>query len=162
MTREGTMKRFDTILHPTDFSPGSDAAFGYACDLARDYNAWLVVLYTLEPALPMVGEGGPIATDLLELWDTTREQLDAVQPIVSGVRLRKVFRAGPAPATIVETANEVKADLIVMGTHGRTGIGRLFLGSVAEEVLRRAPCPVLTVKAYKPSERPQSAVAARA
>jgi universal stress protein A len=154
------MKRFHTILHPTDFSPGSDVAFRYACDLARDYDARLIVLHALQPVVPLVGEGGLVPNDFPELRDAAEKQLDALQPIGPAVRLERLFRDGPDAATIVETADEVKADLSVMGTHGRSGIGRLFLGSVAEEVLRKARCPVLTVKADKASkvERPAATV----
>ena len=140
------MKRFLTILHPTDFSKGSDVAFQYACELARDYNARLVVLHTQEPVSTMIPEGGLIPMDLPDPGDADHKRFDAIQAAGPGVRLEKLFREGAATATIVETAIELKADLIVMGTHGRTGLGRLVLGSVAEHVLRKAPCPVLTVK----------------
>jgi nucleotide-binding universal stress UspA family protein len=138
--------QFHTILHPTDFSPGSVNAFRYACALARDCDARLVVVHALEPAVVMVGEAALVPSDLDELRDAAKKQLDAVQPADPSVRIERVFREGPAPGTILEAADEFKADLIVMGTHGRTGLKRLLLGSVAELVLRKAPCPVLTVR----------------
>jgi nucleotide-binding universal stress UspA family protein len=149
------MKRFETILHPTDFSPGAAPAFRYACELAGDYDARLVVVYVLEPGLPMVGEGGLVPTDLPEIRAAAEREFDALQPTVPGVRLGKLIREGSAPATILAAAREVRADLIVMGTHGRTGLGRLLLGSVAEEVVRKAPCPVLTVKTDAPPSGPE-------
>jgi nucleotide-binding universal stress UspA family protein len=74
------------------------------------------------------------------------EKLKALGPIDSAVRVERVLLEGDPAAGILEKAREMPCDLIVMGTHGRTGVGRLLMGSVAEAVLRRAPCPVLTVK----------------
>jgi nucleotide-binding universal stress UspA family protein len=137
---------FHTILYPTDFSPGSVEAFRYACALARDCDARLVVVHALEPAVAMVGEAALVPTDINELREVAQKQLDAVQPTDPSVRIERVFREGPAPAVILDVADEFRADLIVMGTHGRTGLKRLLMGSVAEMVLRRARCPVLTVR----------------
>jgi nucleotide-binding universal stress UspA family protein len=72
--------------------------------------------------------------------------LDAIRPANPTVRVERALREGPFTQVILEAALEFRADLIVMGAHGRTGFRRLILGSVAEEVLRKAPCPVLTVK----------------
>jgi nucleotide-binding universal stress UspA family protein len=155
------MKRIRTILHPTDFSAGSEAAFQYASDLARDYGARLIVLHALEPAIAIAGEGALVPFDLDELGAEARRRLEDI-PAGRGVRLDRVLREGPSALTVVEVAREVNADLIVMGTHGRTGIGRLFLGSVAEEVLRKAPCPVLTVKAGQAAKADKTAARAAA
>lgn len=144
------MKRFHTILYPTDFSHGSDVAFQYACDLARDYDARLVILHSQEPAVAMIPEAGLIPIELADNESAARKQLDDVRVAGPQVKLEKIFAEGPAADCIVAAAESVRADLIVMGTHGRTGIGRLLLGSVAEVVLRRAPCPVLTVRDHKP------------
>jgi universal stress protein A len=144
------MKHFRTILHPTDFSPGSDAAFRYACDLAVDYDARLVVVYAQGPVIPMGAEGVVISPDPDELRAVGEAQLSGIRPANPAVRIERAYREGPAPGAILDVAAESKADLIVMGTHGRSGVGRLLLGSVAEEVLRKAPCPVLTVKATAP------------
>ncbi|MBO0696975.1 MAG: universal stress protein [Zavarzinella sp.] len=144
------MKRIRTILHPTDFSPGSDVAFRYACDLAQDYDAKVLVVYAQGPVIPFGADGVVISPDMDELRAVAEQQLAGIRPADSAVRLERVYRDGPAAGVILDVAAEAKADLIVMGTHGRTGIGRLFLGSVAEEVLRKAPCPVLTVKATAP------------
>jgi len=94
----------------------------------------------------MVGEGTLVQYDLEELREEGRHKLDDLRPVDPGVHMETVIRDGTAPAVILDTADDCKADLIVMGTHGRTGLKRLFLGSVAELVLRRAHCPVLTVK----------------
>jgi nucleotide-binding universal stress UspA family protein len=129
-----------TILHPTDFSPHAEQAYRTARVLARDYNARLIVVHVLTPP-PFV---------------TAREKERALAEPDGRVRdlrtrLRglshtyKILQGRPA-AEIVAAAKKVGADLIVMGTHGRSGLTRVLLGSVAESVLRKAPCPVLTVK----------------
>jgi len=146
------MKRIRTILHPTDFSPGSDAAFRYASDLALDYDARLVVVYAQGPVVPMGAEGIVVSPDQSELRAVGEKQLGSIRPANPSVRIERVYRDGPATMEILGAAAEYRADLIVMGTHGRTGIGRLVLGSGAEEVLRKAPCPVLTVKATAPAK----------
>ena len=143
------MKRFHTILCPTDFSHGSEAAFQYALDLARDYNARLVVLHSQEPAVAMIPEAGLIPIELPDNETAARKLLDDVRAVGPAITLEKIFAEGQAADCIISTAESVKADLIVMGTHGRTGIGRLLLGSVAEQTLRKAPCPVLTVRVDK-------------
>jgi nucleotide-binding universal stress UspA family protein len=141
------MAKFRTILHPTDFSPGSAAAFAYACDLARDYDARLIVLHAFGPVVPMGDEGIVVSNNVDDLRVCARNQLDAIRPPNPTVRLEPVVRDGASTQAILDAAREFKADLIVMGTHGRTGLRRVVLGSVTEEVLREAPCPVLTVKA---------------
>ena len=150
------MKRIRTILHPTDFSPGSDAAFQFACDLALDYYARLIVVYVQGPVVPIAAEGVLVSNNPLELREVAERQLDAIRPANAAVRFERIYREGPATSEILAAAAEYNADLIVMGTHGRSGIGRLLLGSVTEEVLRKAPCPVLTVKAQKPVKSTKS------
>jgi nucleotide-binding universal stress UspA family protein len=141
------MTKLRTILHPTDFSPSSAAAFEYACDLARDCKARLVVVYAMGPIVPIGSEGVIISSNLDELRALACKELEAVRSADPSIRIGHVVREGPAAAAILAAVNEFDADLIVMGTHGRTGFRRLMLGSVAEEVLRNATCPVLTVKA---------------
>jgi nucleotide-binding universal stress UspA family protein len=140
------MMQFHTIVHPTDFSASSAHAFRYACALARDCDAQLVVVHALEPAVPMVGEGGLVPVEVDEMKKSAQEHLDALDPHDASVHLERVLRDGPAPSVILDVAAEFGADLVVMGTHGRTGLRRMLMGSVAEMVMRRSPCPVLTVK----------------
>jgi len=140
------MLHFHTIIHPTDFSASSANAFRYACALARDCEARLVVVHALEPAVPMVGEAGLVPYEIEELRIAANQQLHGLSASDPNVRLERVLRDGPAPGTILEVADEFGADLIVMGTHGRTGLSRMLMGSVAEMVMRRARCPVLTVR----------------
>ena len=147
------MARARTILHPTDFSPGSAAAFAYACDLAREAGSRVIVLHAFGPVVPIATEGVILSDDVAELRALAQRELDAVRPPDPAVRVEKVIREGPSTQVILDAAREFGADLIVMGTHGRTGFRRLVLGSVAEEVLRKAPCPVLTVKTEEPGGR---------
>jgi len=133
-----------TILHPTDFSESSDQAFQMACALARDYGASLVVLHVYP--LP-IAHGEVVARRQEngyhdELWQKLRSY--ECQNLATAVILR--LEEGDPAKEILRAASEVQCDLIVVGTHGRTGVGRLLMGSVAEQVIRKAPCPVLAVK----------------
>jgi nucleotide-binding universal stress UspA family protein len=139
------MLSIHTILHPTDFSPQSQAAFQVACALARDYVARLVLVHVKPPEM-IYGEGYALPPDPETARKELQEQLDhllAPDPVICVERLLK---QGDAAQEILRVANETHPDLVVLGTHGRTGVSRLLMGSVAEAVLRKAPCPVLTVK----------------
>ena len=134
-----------TILHPTDFSAHSDVAFRLACSLARDYGARLLVAHVVEPPLPIYGDGLvlPTAQGIKKPLQALLHQLLPQDP---KVQVEHRLLEGDASTEILRVAKEVGCHLIVMGAHGRTGLGRLLMGSVAEQVLRRASCPVLTVK----------------
>lgn len=135
-----------TILFPTDFSASAEHAFPLACALARDCGARIVVLHV---ALPPLGEAELEARrNPDEYYRGLVEALHKVQAPAGNVRVEYRLEVGDAVKHILQAAADVKAGLIVMGTHGRTGLGRLFLGSVAEQVLRKAACPVMTVKAF--------------
>jgi nucleotide-binding universal stress UspA family protein len=136
------------ILHPTDFSRHSDYALRFACSLARDHRSKLVIVHvepTLGPELVTSGEAASRLepeNHLAKLWAEVRQ----VQPTDPSIVVEHRLAEGdPAPA-IVRAAKEVNAGLIVMATHGRTGLERLLMGSVAEQVLRHATCPVLTIR----------------
>lgn len=146
------MLPIQTILHPTDFSPQSAYAFRLACSLARDYGARLILAHVHLPAAPYFAEGVPIALDPAAEREALREQLGRLHPDDPLIAVDHRLLEGDPAAEIVTLAREVGCDLIVMGTHGRTGIGRLLMGSVAESILRKAPCPVLTVKGSVPEE----------
>jgi nucleotide-binding universal stress UspA family protein len=134
------------ILYPTDFSDLSKPAFDLACCLARDYGAELVVCHV--SPWPIVGVADGITVELPTGWESeTRARLEQIRPDDPGIRASHRLERGEASAQILKVAAEVKTDLIVMGTHGRGGFSRLLIGSVAEDVLRKAPCPVVTVKA---------------
>ncbi len=148
-----------TVLHPTDFSDSSAAAFRLACSLARDYGARLIVLHVAQPPVVAFGEG-VIPPNPAEVEDQLRERLQQMRAGNPKVRLEHHLVEGDAAAEILRAAGEFQCDVIVMGTHGRTGLGRLLMGSVAEQVLRKAPCPVLTVKIPVPEAMPQAPAAA--
>jgi nucleotide-binding universal stress UspA family protein len=136
-----------TILHPTDFSAPCEEAFRVACALAKDQSARMVVLHVaVAPPVAPVHQPvpPPPPVDPSAKLEEMRHHFQASAPEIQ-VDCR--VAQGAAPARIVEAAQETPCDLIVMGTHGRTGLGRVLMGSVAEQVLRTAPCPVVTVKA---------------
>ena len=133
-----------TVLHPTDFSESSAAAFRLACALVRDYGAKLVVLHAY-PA-PVTLDDAAARRLAGEPEKSLTEKLHAIQPNEPGHPVIHLLVEGRPADTILGVAAEVSADLIVMGTHGRFGLLRLLMGSVAEAVMREAPCPVATVR----------------
>ncbi len=143
-----------TILHPTDFSWQSEAAFRMACALARDYGARLVVVHVQLPLTGVFGEMGPVLPESSELAEELHARLMAVQPIHPSLHVEHRLCEGDPAVEILRLAQAIPCDLIVMGTHGRTGLSRLLVGSVAEEVLRRATCPVLTLRSPFPETIP--------
>jgi nucleotide-binding universal stress UspA family protein len=139
------MLAIHTILHPTDFSDRSEFAFRLGCALARDYGARLVLLHVAHPPVVVYAEGvvPPVPDDYMERLEEDLHRLQAPGP---SVHVEHQLLEGDPVAEILAVAEKTSADLIVMGTHGRTGLGRLLMGSVAEQVVRKAPCPVLTVR----------------
>ena len=139
------------ILAPTDFSTHAEHALQYAGELAKNLKARMYVLHVAEHS--DVG-GDPDASELLipnYIPELERKGKDRLEQITlrlrqGGVDAHAVFVAGRAYQDIVRVAAELSIDLIVMGTHGRTGFSHLFFGSTAEKVVRMCPCPVLTVK----------------
>ncbi|MCI0461374.1 MAG: universal stress protein [Gemmataceae bacterium] len=138
------------ILHPTDFSEQANNAFQLACSLARDYRARLILLHVFTPPSTVYGEFGAVPPETGDLMDSYRARLAQVKPAPENIVVERFVIEGHPPTEIVRLADEMEADLIVLGTHGRTGLGRLLMGSVAEVVMRKAPCPVLTVKMPMP------------
>ena len=136
----------DKILFPTDFSPASEDALRWATSLARDSGATLSIIHVEEP--PMAYGGGElyVALDDDETKAELRRLLTNVVPTDHNVPYEHRLLVGDPATAIVEDAEKENADLIVMGTHGRTGLSRLLMGSVAEAVVRRSKCPVLTIK----------------
>ena len=135
-----------TILFGTDFSRCSEDAFDLACALARDYKARLIVAHV--KTFPTIGYGefGAIPPGAEEDPAATKALLTAMKPKSGDIDVRYVLAEGDPASELVRLASETPCDLIIVGSHGRTGLGRLLLGSVAEVVVRRAPCPVLTIK----------------
>lgn len=144
------MTRFRRILHPTDFSTASRRALKMAVDLARANRAELTIAHVLAPPVTPIGEGyiPPGTYALLDAAGrrTATAQLRRLQARAraAGLRTRVLLLDGIAHEQIVRRAK--RSDLVVIGTHGRTGLPRLFLGSVAARVVALAPCPVLTVR----------------
>jgi nucleotide-binding universal stress UspA family protein len=139
---------FRRILFPTDYSERSRKALGYAGALARDQGALLVILHAVETLGPENVTYGEMGSQLQpegyrqRLW----ADLHRVRPPQPGVQIEYVLSEEDPVAAILATAVQHKCDLIVMGSHGRSGIKHFLLGSVAEKVVRRAPCPVLVIK----------------
>jgi len=147
------MANFRSITYATDFSPASLAAFPHALRLAAATRAELTILHVLPNPMLFV-DGGYVPQ---EIWDDldarmrvkTGEDMDRLikQAGAGGVHASASIVEGGVPAeAIVKAAADSKTDLLVLGTHGRTGVARFFLGSVAARVVATAPCPVLTVR----------------
>lgn len=133
------------ILFPTDFSTPSDAALAHATALARDTGATMVIVHVEEP--PVVYGTGEMYYGIPNPdTEALKKMLEAVVPTDSDVKYEHHLVTGDPATEIVRLAEEEGVDLIVMGTHGRTGLKRLLMGSVAEAIVRRAPCPVFTYK----------------
>jgi nucleotide-binding universal stress UspA family protein len=140
-----------TVLHPTDFSDSSGHAFRVACSLARDYGARLVAVHVAPP--PVIAYGDGVFPGRAVVYEEeARDKLDKLQAPDPKVHVEPRLVEGDAAGEILRAAEETQCDVIVMGTHGRTGLGRLLMGSVAEQVLRKAPCLVLTVRTPFPAE----------
>ena len=138
---------YDRILVPTDGSPGADRVVDHAAELAAIHGAELHAIYVVNTA----GYAGlPADTAIEGLGSMLNEQgeaaLDRAAERVGDVPFERVLVDGAPSSEIVEYAENEECDLIVMGTHGRGGINRLLLGSVAERVVRTSSVPVLTVR----------------
>ena len=138
------------ILFPTDFSGYNNAALAYASMLAADSGATLHILHVddLQDVGADMAEFGYMCATPWDHSDRAKvlEELDEIRPTISGVPYEHHYRRGTAAMQIVRFAQSEGMDLVVMASHGRTGLARLVTGSVAEEVMRKAPCPVLIVK----------------
>lgn len=138
------------ILAPVDFSETSDVAVDYAAGLAKRLSVPLVLLHTYEVPSFAFPEGSyiPSADDAARIADAAQRSLDkAVQALAAqGLDVSSRLRMGAAATEIVATAEEMGCDLIVMGTHGRGVVSRALLGSVANNVIRLSPVPVLTIR----------------
>jgi nucleotide-binding universal stress UspA family protein len=144
------------ILAPTDFSELSTQGLKSALELAKSFGARLALLHVVEPP-PYPVEGimpsysGATLLDDLERQASNELAQTLPETQVSGVEVTRRVVVGIPYRKIVEVAEEDKADLIVMTTHGRTGLSHLVMGSVAERIVRTAPCPVLTIRPIAPT-----------
>jgi len=138
------------VLFPSDFSKGSRRAFAKAIETAKANRAQLTILHVISPVIPMAGDGYISPSTYEQLLESNRrwakKQLDALVRRAKSARARVkgVLLEGVPYAVILRAAR--RDDIIVMGTHGRTGVARFFLGSVAGRVAAGASCPVLTVR----------------
>lgn len=145
------MTAINKILFPTDFSSSSDFGLHYATSLARDNGASLLIVHIEEP--PAAYGGGELYYGIPEPdMAALAKMLEQVKPDDPNVQYEQRLATGHPTNKIVELAKEENVDLIVLGTHGRTGFVRLLLGSTAEVVVRTAPCPVLTFKRPESSD----------
>ena len=144
------MINLKTILVPSDFSECSDAALRYGLELARRFNADLHLLHVVQDPVtqPWAAEGFSVPVfEVVDEWRARAvERLAAAVPEADRARVTIVSVVATPYAEILDYAAGHGVDLIVMGTHGRSGVSHLLLGSIAERVVRRAPCPVLTVR----------------
>ena len=140
------------ILAPTDFSDSSAPAVRYAAEMAETFSAELILLHVVQDlalVLPDAVMPTPMpAADLTQLIDAARTGLANQIAALGLARLnpRTEVRVGSPTAEIDAAAKDLGADLLCISTHGRTGLAHLLLGSVAEKVVRHAPCPVLIVR----------------
>ncbi|HTN42679.1 MAG TPA: universal stress protein [Nitrospiria bacterium] len=141
------------ILMATDFSDYSNEALEYAVHLARGFGADLYLLHVFEP--PFFSHTGvspgvrpEIHEWIQEVREAEHENLNKLADRVrhQGPKVHAILKEGTPFLEILHTAGEIPADMIVLGTHGRTGLGHVLMGSVAERVVRKAACPVFTVK----------------
>jgi nucleotide-binding universal stress UspA family protein len=135
------------ILVPIDFSACAEHALDYACDLAAKLGARIHVINAIGATLPELS----VALTEQMLASLRHNNAAALDKLIEPRRKKAAFGEitvvdGDARDAILQAARAIRADLIVIGTHGRRGLTRVLLGSVAEDVLRRAPCPVLTVR----------------
>lgn len=140
------------ILVPIDFSDYSKSALSYAVDFAKFFNAELFLIYVVEPVIyPPDFSMGQIAIPSvdLEMDKRAKEELDnlAKKQIPKELNAQTIVKTGKPFIEIIETASEIKADLIIIATHGHSGVEHILFGSTAEKVVRKALCPVLTHRA---------------
>ncbi len=145
------MMKIEKILFPTDFSKGSENAVLYAIDLAKQYDATLFVIHVVYDLIQATGWDVPhLPLEQLDkdLTASSEQQLEKFcEEAIRGVeKVEKRTIMGVPHQEIVQFAEDEKIDLVVIGTHGRTGLDRVFFGSTAERVVRMAPCPVLSVR----------------
>lgn len=140
------MLKSHLIFHPTDSSTSLAAAFSLACSLARDQGARLLVMH-VEPPPAVDGEVLARRQEDGAFWRELSDQLHDIKPTDPSIEVEYRLDEGAPASVIADTAATRGCDLILMGTHGRTGLGRSLMGSVAEHVLRKATTPVLTATA---------------
>ncbi|MCP5145520.1 MAG: universal stress protein [Gammaproteobacteria bacterium] len=146
------MLEFKRILYPTDFSPSGNRALGIACELARRFGAELHVMHVVQDIAAIAAYGVTEAYLPVEWRKEVKAQAEKSllevpdAAVGAGVNVVRVVAEGAPYYEILNYAKEQGVDLIVMGTHGRTGLPHMLMGSVAERVVREAPCAVMTIR----------------
>lgn len=142
-----------SILLPTDFSECANYALSFAASFAHQAGAKIICVHVIEPIVPTVGYTGmteplPITDISEQLEGSAERELPKIAECdeCAGIEVEEVIVHGDAASEIVRVAHERHVDLIVISSHGRTGLGRILFGSTAESVVRHASCPVLVVK----------------
>ena len=139
------------VLVPIDFSDYSKSALRYAVNFAKSFNAEIILIYVVEPVIyPPDFSMGQIAMPSINTeWDDrAKDELQklAKSEIIGAVKVKTIIKTGKPFVEIIETAKEENVDLIIIATHGRSGVEHILFGSTAEKVVRKAPCPVLTLR----------------
>ncbi len=145
------MEEIKKILVPIDFSDYSKKALQYSVRFAKNFNAGISLIYVIEPAVyPADFSMGQIAVPAadMDLHERAKEELQklAESDISNDVEVEIILKTGKPFVEIIEAATDIDADLIIIATHGHTGVEHLLFGSTAEKVVRKAPCPVLTLR----------------
>jgi nucleotide-binding universal stress UspA family protein len=146
------MIQISKILYPTDFSEPSKLALDYAVELAKKFGAELEILHIMFDETQVVSFYLPqvtmqsLSTDIEAGSAKQLEDFISSQPRLKEVKFTSKMLKGTPFIEIIKRANEIKADMIVIGTHGRTGLDHVLFGSTAEKVVRKSPCPVFTVR----------------
>lgn len=149
------MLSINTILHPTDFSSSACSAFELVCSLASQHQAKLLLVHVISPSVsPPVPYKNAAIGNIEEDAELAYERLEEMRTAKSQLKIEYLLAEGQPATEIVRIARETDADLIVMGTHGRTGLEHMVMGSVAEHVTREAPCRVIAVRQQATAKRP--------
>jgi universal stress protein A len=135
------------IIVPVDFSPCSLKALQYAAPFAKQFGAELILVHVIEPYVPVPEMGVDAALIENQLRDEAKAQIEKLrQSVDSELAPTAEVRTGSPWMEVVDSAKKLDADLIIISTHGRTGLAHLFMGSIAERIVRHASCPVLVVR----------------
>ena len=145
--REQTEFALKEILVPVDFTECTDKALSYALPFARQFGASLTLLHVVEPVLAAASEA--VLVEVPSDDDVKRALANLRTRLEEQTQCRTILRKGNAVKEIIDVASEQNCDLIILSTHGRTGLDRLISGSTAEKVVRRAGCPILVVRPHE-------------
>lgn len=155
------MSDYQSFLVPYDFSTHSSEALAAATNLARRLGGNLHLIHVIQPpqyAYATIGTAGAAAMPTVDMAAVSRDAMQSLNAVAEGVKTFSgkielhVVEGTSIAGSIIEAAEKLGVDMIVMGTHGRTGLSHVFLGSVAERTLRSAPCAVLTVRSEEESD----------